>query len=126
MSVFTLEYSDYLQPGKLEQTRNTVAVATKINTHSIVISVHGNSRERSDIVSISICDVSTLLAVQRRTARWEFPAEISWELAGLVDMNVNHMTLSRQDRGISRGLVTRSFGRRAYVSELPPVNHLIT
>jgi len=64
-------------PWKLEQTRKTVAIATKINARSIVISVHGISCERSDIISIRICNISTLLAAQRRTARWEFPTEIS-------------------------------------------------
>jgi len=128
VSVFTLEYSDYLHPGNLEQSRNTVALATKINTRSIVISVHGNSRERSDIVSFSICDISTLLAAQRRTASWEFPAEITWveEPVGLDDMNVNNRTPSRQNRGISRGLVTRSLSRRADVSKLPSVKHRTT
>jgi hypothetical protein len=74
VSVLTLEYSDYLHRGNLEQTRNTVAMVTKINTRSIVISVHGNSRERSDIgsISVSVCDMSTLLTAS--TARWEFPA----------------------------------------------------
>lgn len=75
VSLFTLEYSVYLRAGNLQQTRKTVAVATKINTCSIVISVHGISRERSDMASINICDISTSLATQRRTARWEFPAE---------------------------------------------------
>jgi hypothetical protein len=62
VSVLTLEYSDYLHRGNLEQNKNTITISTKINTRSVVISVHGNSRERSDIGSISFCDISTLLA----------------------------------------------------------------
>ena len=38
-------------------------------------------------------------------------------------MNVNHMTLTRQERGISRGLVTRSFSRLAMFDNFELLPH---
>ena len=75
--VFTLEFSDYVRRGNLEQTMNSDAIAAKLNSRSVVVSVHGNSCERSNKGSISICNISVALAAQQRPALWEFPADIS-------------------------------------------------